>query len=106
MERFPVPTQTEIHVWYRSLEVSVAERDALFALLDPEERRRAARFRFETGRDAFITSHGWLRTLLGRYLNAAPPASNSPSATVESRPCKVRLCNSTFRIRARWPRAP
>jgi 4'-phosphopantetheinyl transferase len=72
MEGFEAPAQTEIHVWYRSLEVSVAEREALAALLGPEERQRAARFHFEAGRDAFIASHGWLRTLLGRYLNADP----------------------------------
>jgi 4'-phosphopantetheinyl transferase len=72
MEDFEGPAQTEIHVWYRALEVSAAERGALFALLNLEERRRAGRFHFEADRDAFIASHGWVRTLLGRYLNADP----------------------------------
>jgi 4'-phosphopantetheinyl transferase len=72
MDGFAVPVQTEIHVWYRSLAVSVAEREALIALLDPDERQRAGRFHFEASRDAFIASHGWLRTLLGGYLNADP----------------------------------
>ena len=44
----------------------------MLALLDSGERNRAARFHFERDRDAFIASHGWLRTLLGRYLNADP----------------------------------
>ncbi len=44
----------------------------LLDLLDPGERDRAARFRFETDRDAFIASHGWLRMLLGRYLRLDP----------------------------------
>ena len=60
MEDFEGPAQTEIHVWYRSLAVSVAEREALIALLDPDERQRAGRFHFEASRDAFIASHGWL----------------------------------------------
>jgi 4'-phosphopantetheinyl transferase len=72
MEGLAAPAQTEIHVWHRSLAVAVAEREALYALLDPEERQRAGRFHFETSRDAFIVSHGWLRTLLGRYLNTDP----------------------------------
>jgi 4'-phosphopantetheinyl transferase len=72
MEGFAVPAPTEIHVRYRSLEISDAEREALFALLDSEERQRAGRFRFESSRDAFIASHGWLRAVLGRYLNADP----------------------------------
>jgi 4'-phosphopantetheinyl transferase len=41
-------------------------------VLDRSERERAARFRFEKDRDAFIASHGWLRMLLGRYLHADP----------------------------------
>lgn len=44
----------------------------MLALLDPSESARAARFHFERDRDAFIASHGWLRTLLGDYLQAAP----------------------------------
>jgi len=72
MEGLAAPAQTEIHVWHRSLAVSAAEREGLYALLDSEERQRAGRFRFENNREAFIASHGWLRTLLGRYLEADP----------------------------------
>jgi 4'-phosphopantetheinyl transferase len=66
------PAQTEIHVWHRSLTVSAAELEGLYALLDSDERQRAGRFRFENSREAFIASHGWLRALLGRYLDADP----------------------------------
>ena len=72
MEGLAAPGQTEIHVWHRSLAVSAAELEGLYALLDSEERQRAGRFRFENSRKAFIASHGWLRTLLGRYLDADP----------------------------------
>ena len=72
MEGLPIPARTEIHVWHRSLAVAAADREGLFELLDSEERRRAGRFRFENGRDAFIASHGWLRMLLGRYLGTDP----------------------------------
>lgn len=71
MEDFPLPAN-EIHVRHRSLAASVEEREELFALLDAEERERAARFHFETLRNSFIVSHGWLRAVLGRYLNADP----------------------------------
>jgi 4'-phosphopantetheinyl transferase len=72
MEGLAAPAKTEIHVWHRSLAVSSAEREGLYALLDSDERQRAGRFRFEHSRDAFIASHGWLRKLLGRYLDADP----------------------------------
>jgi 4'-phosphopantetheinyl transferase len=99
MEDFPVPAQTEIHVWHRSLAVSIAERESLFALLDPGERQRAARFRFETGRDAFIASHGWLRTLLGRYLNTDPRSleftfGNRGKPALQGTPLRFNLSHS------------
>lgn len=72
MAALSLPAPTEIHVWHRSLAISAGDHESLLALLAPEERERAARFRFETDRDAFIASHGWLRTLLGRYLRADP----------------------------------
>jgi len=41
-------------------------------LLDPVERERAARFRFEVDRERFIIAHGLLRTLLGEQLGEHP----------------------------------
>jgi 4'-phosphopantetheinyl transferase len=63
-----LPAAGEIHVWFHALSLSGGET----ALLSAVEHERAARFRFEKDRDAFIASHGWLRTLLGRYLHADP----------------------------------
>src|SRR5580700_9108978 len=67
-----LPEPGQIHVWRRSLPISATEREAFLELLDPGERARAHRFVFEKDRDAFIASHGWLRTLLSGYLRADP----------------------------------
>lgn len=44
------------------------------ALLDPQERARAARFRFAADRHAFIGSHAVLRSVLARYLGCPAQA--------------------------------
>jgi 4'-phosphopantetheinyl transferase len=54
--------------------VQPAALAGLAALLDRDERDRAARFRFDRHRDAFSVARGALRTLAGRYLGAAPAA--------------------------------
>lgn len=41
-------------------------------LLSPDEAERAARFRFEPDREAFVVARGALRTLAGSYLGIAP----------------------------------
>lgn len=46
--------------------------DEAAALLDPRECLRAASFAFESDRDAFVRSHGFLRRRLGAFLNVAP----------------------------------
>ncbi|MDX3073276.1 4'-phosphopantetheinyl transferase family protein [Streptomyces sp. NPDC088354] len=43
-------------------------------VLDAEERRRAAAFRFDRDRDAYVSAHVALRVLLGGYLGTAPGA--------------------------------
>jgi len=101
---FAVPVQTEIHVLVSLTRgFRCPEREALIALLDPRtSRQRAGRFHFEASRDSFIASHGWLRTLLGGYLNADP---GSLEFTFGSRgkpaAAKVRSCASIFHIQAR-----
>lgn len=59
-----------VHVW----RVAVADESAasLAALLSDEERARAARFMFARDRNQFIVVRGWLRRLLGEYLNRSP----------------------------------
>jgi 4'-phosphopantetheinyl transferase len=40
--------------------------------LDPDERARAQRFRFQRDQEHFIVAHGLLRIILGRYLHENP----------------------------------
>ncbi len=59
----------EVHVWRLGLEQSAAE---FLALLDIEEVARANRFHFDKDRNHFVVARGFLRLLLGRYLQAEP----------------------------------
>lgn len=62
----------EVHVWRASLPQPAARVAELLAVLNVEERDRAARFRFHKDQQHFIVARGILRQLLGRYLNRAP----------------------------------
>ncbi|MEW6510865.1 MAG: 4'-phosphopantetheinyl transferase superfamily protein [Bacteroidota bacterium] len=70
----PVPEcfENELHVWRASLEVGADRCSAFERLLDGPERRRASRFRFARDREAFVASHGILRSILGRYEHRRP----------------------------------
>jgi 4'-phosphopantetheinyl transferase len=73
----PPPTQPranhdEIHVWRVSLDQLQAPK--FVAILDDNERMRAARFRFPQHRNRFTVARGALRTILGRYLEVEPAA--------------------------------
>src|SRR2546423_12333257 len=48
----------EVHVWRASLEQPDTRVDELFAVLDAEERRRAARFRFRKDQTHFVVARG------------------------------------------------
>jgi 4'-phosphopantetheinyl transferase len=62
----------DVHVWRASLasEGEIVER--FRRLLSDNEQARADRFHFEIDRRHFIVARGWLRTLLGRYLEVDP----------------------------------
>jgi 4'-phosphopantetheinyl transferase len=62
----------EVHVWRAGLDLPGAAFDALFDVLDVEERRRAARFAFEIHRRRFVAARGVLRKILGLYLSRRP----------------------------------
>lgn len=66
---YPLLAERAVHVWRADLG---AVPEELGALLDGDERARAARF--ASARDAarWRRSHGLLRTLLGRYLQLEP----------------------------------
>lgn len=64
----------EVHVWTLSLggagDAGPADRD----VLSPDERERAAGFRYDTDRARFICAHASVRRLLARY-TGLPPGS-------------------------------
>lgn len=66
----------EVHVWRASLEVPPQEQERLYSILDPDEQRRANRFRFPKDRRHFTVARGVLRLLLGRYLKKEPEELN------------------------------
>ncbi len=63
---------SEIHVWRLSLELKPESLGIDPQSLSAEERRRAAAFRFPRDMHSFMLCHGFLRLLLGRYLDVAP----------------------------------
>lgn len=62
----------EIHVWAVRLDPAPERVERLERLLDPDERERAGRFRFDKHRRQFVVGRGALRTLLGGYLGIRP----------------------------------
>ncbi len=70
----PMLAADEVHVWAVSLAVGPERLAQLTALLDEEERRRAARFAHQPSREQFVITRASLRTLLGRYLDLPPQA--------------------------------
>jgi 4'-phosphopantetheinyl transferase len=66
-------SRAEVHVYYATadrLTPDAVARD--FALLQPDERERAARFRFDADRRMYVGAHGLLRRSLSRHGGAAP----------------------------------
>jgi 4'-phosphopantetheinyl transferase len=61
-----------IHVWCVGTDVSPTVAAQFEHLLAPEEKRRAARFRFHHLQCSFVVARGALRVLLGRYLRVHP----------------------------------
>jgi 4'-phosphopantetheinyl transferase len=66
----PRASHDEVHVWRVSLDESQSPK--FEALLDDDERMRAARFRFEEHRNRFTVARGALRSILGCYLEVEP----------------------------------
>jgi 4'-phosphopantetheinyl transferase len=62
----------EVHVWTVRLETTDAIAAKLEGILSPDERERAARFRFDDLRRSFAVARGALRCLLGGYLDIEP----------------------------------
>lgn len=68
------PQAGEIHVWRVDLEQPEQVVKQFRSTLEEDELYRADRFHFEKDRRAFVVSRGFLRQVIGRYLNAKPEA--------------------------------
>ena len=66
------PSSDEIHVWWVSLQLPAADLHTLAQTLAPDEHARVSRLYFARDRRRFIAGRGLLRTILSRYLGAAP----------------------------------
>jgi len=62
----------EVHVWRAFLHEVEPHLHALAQTLSADERHKAERFYFERDRKRFVSSHGILRKILGRYLRLEP----------------------------------
>ena len=62
----------EIHVWRAFLHEVEPHLHALAQTISADERHKAERFYFERDRKRFVSSHGILRKILGRYLRLEP----------------------------------
>jgi 4'-phosphopantetheinyl transferase len=72
--RAPAPAPGEVHVWRVPVPGEGAALDRLGALLDADERRRAAAIRVPAARRRFVAAHGTLRALLAEALGGDPRA--------------------------------
>jgi 4'-phosphopantetheinyl transferase len=66
------PARGEIHLWQISLRQDFSTVKNLLALLSPDERERAGKYRFRKDRERFIVTRGALREILSCYLTLAP----------------------------------
>ena len=62
----------QVHVWQFCLEQEDGLLDQFRRTLEPEERDRAGRFHFERLQRHFVAGRGFLRYVLGRYLEVGP----------------------------------
>lgn len=62
----------EIHIWSADLAIPEAEVNEKFALLSPDEGKRANRFRFPIHRQRFIAARSMLRKLISTYTRVRP----------------------------------
>src|SRR5713226_9608883 len=62
----------EVRVWRAALNRKTSLVHSLERILSTDERARAERFYFQKDRERFTIARGFLRIILGRYLNMEP----------------------------------
>ena len=92
----------EIHVWHLTADAETITTVA--ALLDDDERARAARFAFARDRDLYMATRGWLRLLAGEYLAERPEslrftagAYGKPQLANDAAPLQFNVSHSGHR---------
>ncbi len=92
------PALNAVHVWRGRLDQPTARVRELMGTLAPDERARAARFRFDRDRVHFIVGRGLLRHILARYLGSEPAliqfaygAQGKPSLATMPAECSVHF---------------
>ena len=63
---------SDVHVWSFPLGTSRDSLARFESFLSNDERERARRFHFEQHRNHYVAGRGWLRELLGHYLDTSP----------------------------------
>jgi len=88
----------EVHVWRVDLEQTGNIVERFRTTLDADELQRAGRFYFERHRRAFVVGRGFLRDVLGRYLQSQPEllkftygAYGKPALNGEHKDTKLRF---------------
>jgi len=66
------PNSPTVELWWGSAAAARPRLPELLALLAPDERRRAERFRVDEGKLRFIAAHAMLRCLLGERVGIPP----------------------------------
>jgi len=69
---FPILQANQVHIWRASLTRAEKELVELRALLNLQEKERAAKFVVKNAANSFIVARGILRRLLSRYLQTFP----------------------------------
>lgn len=64
----------DIHAWHVALDREQEEIARFESTLSDEEKARADRFHFQNDRSRFVVARGFLRALLGGYLQLSPAA--------------------------------
>jgi 4'-phosphopantetheinyl transferase len=80
-----------VHVWLASLDLPATVFEECSSFLDPDEKERAARFRFEEHRRHYAAGRGLLRKLLAGYLQL-DPGSFSFTYNQHGKPLLTHVC--------------
>jgi 4'-phosphopantetheinyl transferase len=72
-DHLPIPTDKNcVDVWRILLDNPLVPVRTLWHIINPDDRCRAERFRFERDQMRYIASHGMLRVILGYYVGIDP----------------------------------